>query len=121
MTDQLFPFQDSTRVFAESSFPALGASNPTASQLVELMQDTEVSPLFGEFSTLGRRSVDHFEPSHDSMNVRSVPGPERWPTATQKDDFGHDTLHKMKPLGLEATDHLEPSQDSMRFLPLLGR
>jgi hypothetical protein len=113
-TDHEVPSHDSMRVWG---WIAVNVA-PTATQVVELVQDTP-SRLSASLGS-GLATIDHDVPSQDSTSVccaTTVSNVSYTPTATQLLALVHDTLFNwsfcsVPVLGLGTIDQLVPSHDS---------
>jgi hypothetical protein len=116
--DHTEPFHDSISVCEERGGSTL--ENPTAVHAAGPLHDTLFRKFVGAKATLGLGTMDHDEPFHDSINVRSRkrPGLEL-PTAKQAAGPLHDTSSKTslsvgEVLGLGTMVHADPFHDSIR-------
>jgi hypothetical protein len=116
--DHTEPFHVSISVCEERGGSTL--ENPTAVHENGPLHDTLFRKFVGAKATLGLGTMDHDEPFHDSINVRSRkrPGLEL-PTAKQAAGPLHDTPSKTslsvgEVLGLGTMDHTDPFHDSIK-------
>ncbi|MGA3146258.1 MAG: hypothetical protein ABSF33_02145 [Acidimicrobiales bacterium] len=125
MTDHLVPFQISA---SACSVNPSRDEEPTATQFVELTQETPVRKL--KASGLGLEATDHAPPFQVSISDFDVvwSSAEELPTATQLVELTHETASRTSPpgslltavvpgLGLGTTDQMLPSQASIRVRP----
>jgi hypothetical protein len=115
--DHTDPFHDSVSVCEDCGGSTL--ENPTAVHADGPLHDTPFRKLVWAKAALGLGTMDHTEPFHDSIKVRSgsPPGLEL-PTAKQADGLVHDTPSKTSlsvgdVLGLGTMDHTDPFHDSI--------